>query len=171
MGSDACFDQLYMLLNSDFNPRSPHGERRDNIGEMPIISEISIHAPRMGSDPGRDLKHPLPMISIHAPRMGSDRDGVGLFSTVPQFQSTLPAWGATIIQPGRYFPRRISIHAPRMGSDVVVNGLTYKLDYISIHAPRMGSDSADFLRLYKRRNFNPRSPHGERRRGHYCPLP
>ena len=61
---------------------------------------ISIHAPRVGSDAsaasvitqGAD-------ISIHAPRVGSDtvfqrpRDGAG------QFQSTLPVWGATGINP------------------------------------------------------------------------
>ena len=34
---------------------------------------------------------------------------------------------------------------------------------ISIHAPRMGSDRADSLACSYRRDFNPRSPDGERR--------
>ena len=80
---------------------------------------ISIHAPRMGSD----IRPFLPFIqlidiSIHAPRMGSDRllQWLSLppcyfnprsphgerpacpshFLTLQKFQSTLPAWGATI---------------------------------------------------------------------------
>ena len=55
------------------------------------------------------------------------------------FQSTLPGWGATQVQPGHTRPQRISIHAPRMGSDF-----------------RRPSRSCRF------RHFNPRSPDGER---------
>ena len=55
----------------------------------------------------------------------------------------------------------ISIHAPRTGSDL---RLARALDttVISIHAPRTGSDwIASFLKTLPK-NFNPRSPHGER---------
>ena len=34
----------------DFNPRSPHGERRLSPGMEANNEEISIHAPRTGSD-------------------------------------------------------------------------------------------------------------------------
>ena len=33
---------------------------------------------------------------------------------------------------------------------------------ISIHAPRTGSDMRIFVMALRLRNFNPRSPHGER---------
>ena len=33
---------------------------------------ISIHAPRVGSDPGKRVHHSSYLISIHAPRVGSD---------------------------------------------------------------------------------------------------
>ena len=58
--------------------------------------DISIHAPRMGSD-GYFIGCPkfIIRISIHAPRMGSDRHAHARM-------------GAR---------RSISIHAPRMGSD------------------------------------------------------
>ena len=65
-------------------------------GGRRVGMDISIHAPRMGSDPAaffdfvRNLK-----ISIHAPRMGSD-----------------------ICIPHTFLDSRISIHAPRMGSDL-----------------------------------------------------
>ena len=100
-----------------FNPRSPDGERLF----QPVLeddgTDISIHAPRMGSDLGfslfiqwsKDFNPRSPdgerpeivrrlletvFISIHAPRMGSDR----LRFETPQIKA-------------------ISIHAPRMGSD------------------------------------------------------
>ena len=106
--------------------------------------------------------------------------------TLTQFLSTLPAWGATTIQP---IPNRpnvflstlpawgatkrivipdagisISIHAPRVGSDLlgIPNGAPTA--YISIHAPRVGSDTRcrQPTRTLKV-NFYPRSPRGERR--------
>ena len=57
---------------SHFNPRSPHGERQDRAFLNRRI-EISIHAPRTGSDDGRGRKkRSKNLISIHAPRTGSD---------------------------------------------------------------------------------------------------
>ena len=82
---------------SDFNPRSPDGERQHHHGDGGGEQCISIHAPRMGSDRAdsrawisrRDFNPRSPdgerladalrlrfvsRISIHAPRMGSDRE-------------------------------------------------------------------------------------------------
>ena len=62
----------------------------------PAIDPISIHAPRMGSDP--DTTTPAAVhdtISIHAPRMGSDVVGGQKPFWSLRFQSTLPGWGAT----------------------------------------------------------------------------
>ena len=58
----------------------------------------------------------------------------------------------------------ISTHAPRTGSDLL-SGREALLDLISTHAPRTGSDSQRLWKEYTTCNFNPRSPHGERRRG------
>ena len=127
---------------SNFNPRSPHGERPHAVYLPKKGIGISIHAPRTGSDvgadPGRDGQH---RISIHAPRTGSD-----LLRLQKNARST------------------ISIHAPRTGSDVVRPHWRFQHD-ISIHAPRTGSDC--FWRNGGRRrgDFNPRSPHGERLAG------
>ena len=82
-----------------------------------LARQISIHAPRMGSDlrwrrrcvprshfnprspdgerlerKGRQLH--ATTISIHAPRMGSDQETIPI-GLETQFQSTLPGWGAT----------------------------------------------------------------------------
>ena len=56
----------------------------------------------------------------------------------------------------------ISIHAPRTGSDKMeIAG--YDPAGISIHAPRTGSDAEVIGTAPYELDFNPRSPHGERR--------
>ena len=106
------------------------------------IYHISIHAPRTGSDGNIGVTTTQEMlISIHAPRTGSDIPfDFSSFGIVP-FQSTLPARGAT--------PTDYSIG--NSGG------------WISIHAPRTGSDLRRRSRGDDGGNFNPRSPHGERR--------
>ena len=93
MGSDV--DELSSLGGLiHFYPRPPHGERRPGGVHQCPGRQISIHAPRMGSDTRQCCAVGPVTISIHAPRMGSDGS--------------------------HYHCRRgpeISIHAPRMGSD------------------------------------------------------
>ena len=123
---------------------------------------ISIHAPRVGSDPARFCLSPFDRISIHAPRVGSDTDKMGDFSQkmyfnprspcgerppiqedsqkTSQFQSTLPVWGATSALFRIVASAAISIHAPRVGSDDASVGVGRSQWGISIHAPRVGSD-------------------------------
>ncbi|AUD75147.1 hypothetical protein NRBB11_1422 [Bifidobacterium breve] len=102
-----------------FNPRSPDGERLAIWSRIDCNTDISIHAPRMGSDGHQHvLRNHHHHISIHAPRMGSDH---------------LPSCGV-LAQVG------ISIHAPRMGSDARAPRCGIAAEFISIHAPRMGSD-------------------------------
>ena len=103
--------------------------------------QISIHAPRTGSDnirgPRRYFNPRSPhgerltfyeaitqnrKISIHAPRTGSDY---------------------TLITLGRVL--EISIHAPRTGSDDHVPLIKRLTSTISIHAPRTGSDTTSFF--------------------------
>ena len=78
-----------------------------------------------------------------------------------EFQSTLPARGATLI-PTLHTPAvKISIHAPRTGSDVFVLSQLRRLRIFQSTLPARGATktSAKDERLG---NFNPRSPHGER---------
>ena len=80
------------------------------------------------------------------------------------FQSTLPARGATSYWKKGTKPNVISIHAPRTGSDPArLRHCTPSTD-ISTHAPRTGSDFARMQKPPRCLHFNPRSPHGERRR-------
>ena len=170
-----------------FNPRSPHGERLPFRLARDFRQIISIHAPRTGSDRLVAVQLSSGRISIHAPRTGSDT-----ISDAPRgggsiFQSTLPARGATprlrqhrtsiwyfnprsphgerpnifqVFEPGE----EISIHAPRTGSDATYKCPDCGATIISIHAPRTGSDRRTSATRPSRTHFNPRSPHGERRR-------
>ena len=78
------------------------------------------------------------------------------------FQSTLPARGATDSVEHHRLADSISIHAPREGSDQGP-ALQGDPEAISIHAPREGSDRPSGASPPTSRNFNPRSPRGERR--------
>ena len=149
-----------------------------------------------------------PEISIHAPRVGSDEQSGGRIASAIVFQSTLPVWGATVAAGPLVVHRTISIHAPRVGSDCPPRWCTWpappnfnprspcgeRLPFalrvfstassfqstlpvwgatgrgwrgrcdtrISIHAPRVGSDLRRRRSRRGRRDFNPRSPCGER---------
>ena len=64
-------------------------------------------------------------ISIHAPREGSDAHRCGLKFYAGEFLSTLPARGATRRVRLRAPYHLISIHAPREGSDGCTHGCRY----------------------------------------------
>ena len=65
-------------------------------GQVGRLAEISIHAPREGSDLKSDEHRIADLeISIHAPREGSDACLRGASLLDSRFLSTLPARGAT----------------------------------------------------------------------------
>ena len=108
--------QLHVDLLGNFNPRSPHGERR--------VSSVSIIR--------------SPDISIHALLTESDN-----------------------VDSGRSAGHGISIHALLTESDNS-DSTPASTAVISIHALLTESDSSWTNRRWLPRNFNPRSPHGER---------
>ena len=79
-----------------------------------------------------------------------------------QFQSTLPARGATLERVHQVVHDVISIHAPREGSDRYIASQFNGFFSISIHAPREGSDLIPPPVRKQQKDFNPRSPRGER---------
>ena len=94
MGSDQelC---LCSALCDNFNPRSPHGERHNGTLHSVPDSHFNPRSP-------------------HGERLLVKR----IMAVLPPFQSTLPAWGATLRYVFLQFRLHISIHAPRMGSDI-----------------------------------------------------
>ena len=105
-------------------------------------------------------------ISIHAPRVGSDCRGTVSLCIRSGFQSTLPVWGATSHM--GFFKDLIRFQStlPVWGATSTIIAVVRKYR-ISIHAPRVGSDVPEGSRFCAGCNFNPRSPCGERQ----CLLP
>ena len=129
-------------LVADFNPRSPHGERLELAKAQIATEEISIHAPRTGSD------------EVTAWQM----------QEFTSFQSTLPARGATGLRTTWTMRCRFQSTLPARGA-TPMRVRDRRMVCISIHAPRTGSDSHSLCTIRARRHFNPRSPHGERHDG------
>ena len=145
---------------------STHAPRTGSDGECTetqMDSTISTHAPRTGSDQESIIIRRESVISTHAPRTGSDFGDEATAKAAQAFQPTLPARGATlrsekeqedttVFQPT--LPARGATRAERF---------EIKADAISTHAPRTGSDRRFGAVLVSATDFNPRSPHGERR--------
>ena len=148
----------------DFNPRSPHGERRHGEQKNMRHRMISIHAPRTGSDGNADEMTAASRISIHAPRTGSDRHRLELLRPHGDFNPRSPHGE----RPARAVRRRLTGHFnPRSPHGERPAGSIQHILHrtISIHAPRTGSDSLLQQNGRTGRHFNPRSPHGERHVG------
>ena len=152
---------------------------------MDSLANISIHAPRTGSDilipnlctkpiyfnprsphgerPATEAKlQPWLDISIHAPRTGSDERRIDGFNCRDAFQSTLPARGATGgHRDGAAARPHFNPRSPHGERHTATCGKRFQIK-ISIHAPRTGSDMLVILYLKDSNDFNPRSPHGER---------
>ena len=124
---------------------------------------ISIHAPRGGSDGTLWDSWDSSNISIHAPRGGSDCRGEGGRSSTTQFQSTLPVGGATHYSTTPTTKSKISIHAPRGGSDRLRLRLLTTSNHFNPRSP-WGERLFQPFQTDVVLNFNPRSPWGERRK-------
>ena len=191
---------------TDFNPRSPRGERQAEVSCLRSQKGFQSTLPARGATTvavdrrfGKEFQSTLPArgatwddakaanayrISIHAPREGSDlrlsrakpkarnfnprsprgerRHGRDHHGQKSGFQSTLPARGATHQQHGRVGSHSISIHAPREGSDSPRLGQCRESNIFQSTLPARGATKEKSESDYRRKNFNPRSPRGER---------
>ena len=152
---------LSMVSGTNFNPRSPCGERRTVWDKACDDYPISIHAPLAGSDDSRGspaslypgFQSTLPLrgatdclwvplctvpISIHAPLAGSDQSHTP-DTLLPLISIHAPLAGSDLESTGDDVPHSISIHAPLAGSDEDEKAIK-KAQRISIHAPLAGSD-------------------------------
>ena len=146
----------------NFNPRSPHRERRILAIRLSLLSIFQSTLPSQGATQIADLDAIFTSISIHAPLTGSDFYTEITIMVRALFQSTLPSQGAThTLRPSVPALHLFQSTLPSQGATYNM----YKRDYhpdISIHAPLTGSDPyMPFLRRAMP-YFNPRSPHRER---------
>ena len=129
-----------LSLLCDFNPRSPCGERPHAQGPGPDGGGISIHAPRVGSDPGKSRR----------------------VLKIGKFQSTLPVWGATPSDREETKPLHLfQSTLPVWGATTATGAPTPPSEFQST-LPVWGATPAGGPYAGCRCNFNPRSPCGER---------
>ncbi len=176
--------QTHSKRTEHFNPRSPHGERLTSSAWLRKRTCISIHAPRTGSDARRSVARAG--WRYFNPRSPHGERLVLLVNvqTVEIFQSTLPARGATGRGTPHGFKSRFQSTLPARGATTSSRARVACISFqstlpargatpreicepvpvpISIHAPRTGSDRLSRASLFFFVDFNPRSPHGERR--------
>jgi len=82
--------------------------------------QVSIHAPREGSDQARKIKDKILAGFNPRPPRGERLTSISLAASISMFQSTPPERGATIILPLFNICAIVSIHAPREGSDTPI---------------------------------------------------
>ena len=78
-----------------FNPRSPCGERPQVAHQLNAVARFQSTLPVWGATLSHAKTDTTQNISIHAPRVGSDAGYVAKTALNKIFQSTLPVWGAT----------------------------------------------------------------------------
>ena len=144
-GSDIVFCASY-CNKWHFNPRSPHGERRECLGAEILDSQFQSTLPARGATAALLSAVSALVFQSTLPARGATCLISAAFGAQLAFQSTLPARGATLLNLWRCLRYPISIHAPRTGSDFS-GKVIYQHILISIHAPRTGSDGLSPVKL------------------------
>ena len=155
------------LMSSYFNPRSPHGERqRVDVANVPN-QEISIHAPRTGSDAAQNLRLvSLRFISIHAPRTGSDEMNTTLETMQENFNPRSPHGERHHLR-GQAGAGSLHFN-PRSPHGERPTNSRQRASTCSFQStlPARGATIGFQIKSAAPADFNPRSPHGERRESH-----
>ena len=138
VGSDVVPCDIAFFIR-DFNPRSPCGERLDGGAEIYSLIEFQSTLPVWGATAADQQRQASIEISIHAPRVGSDCAAWRISGCIYGFQSTLPVWGATLQKSSGFFTGLFQSTLPVWGATASCM-FWHRLTYISIHAPRVGSD-------------------------------
>ena len=178
---------LYQMnASAYFNRRSPRGERLAQqqcccetnrfqstlpVGgatsrrtRIILLTVISIHAPRGGSDIVNYQDNDDIKISIHAPRGGSDQAWQKFSRCSSHFNPRSPWGGATGRRGDLRYRGRISIHAPREGSDVPQFIIDSYIDIFQSTLP-VGGATGEKARMMSEWEFQSTLPVGERQNG------
>ena len=120
MGSDKT-PSCFRMSSGHFNPRSPHGERPERRHGRIRLRIFQSTLPAWGATRDAGSTCHVHHISIHAPRMGSDPTPETDRHSMTYFNPRSPHGERPMLQDGFTTDTPISIHAPRMGSDALSN--------------------------------------------------
>ena len=103
-------------VHDNFNPRSPDGERPPCVTRCIVVPIFQSTLPGWGATSPTGVLVVGLDISIHAPRMGSDKAIRAKDMKKAVFQSTLPGWGATLTTQAGYQGRLFQSTLPGWGA-------------------------------------------------------
>ena len=129
------------LQPCNFNPRSPHGERREQALQGRKPSPFQSTLPARGATTTVDVNG----------------------DTTKLFQSTLPARGATRITLSYQSEKRFQSTLPARGATRASAATTTDRDNFNPRSPHGERHKSNRYQPPADAHFNPRSPHGERR--------
>ena len=127
------FAQIHVLF--DFNPRSPCGERRMVPKEDAEKVLFQSTLPVWGATGFEAQALQRIAISIHAPRVGSDPIAISTICFLNYFNPRSPC--GERLRYLKLLPERsvISIHAPRVGSDSLSAWVVLVISYFNPRSP------------------------------------
>ena len=146
----------------DFNPRSPHGERRIVLWMLFTLQKFQSTLPARGATAAKPIHDQMVVFQSTLPARGATCRSKKILLQRWIFQSTLPARGATA--GGCNNPRLAHDFNPRSPHgerrfQIKQRASPRNFNPRSPHGERQVSNQARHLTGH----FNPRSPHGERR--------
>ena len=146
-----------------FNPRSPHGERPQSRANPQRCWKFQSTLPARGATLLTRQSAGASVISIHAPRTGSDATDGRCTTIARHFNPRSPHGERLVACEESQAVTIISIHAPRTGSDGGWIEAARNLSQFQSTLPARGATDSGIRADGVGGNFNPRSPHGERR--------
>ena len=159
-GSD-WFLTIFYLLPTNFNPRSPCGERRAGNGGRADARGFQSTLPLRGATLFTVRDCGARLISIHAPLAGSDLCTTQMMMRCLDFNPRSPCGERQNALEWRGERCLFQSTLPLRGATSRKNESAGR-HHISIHAPLAGSDVSPFSSVTGCLYFNPRSPCGER---------
>ena len=146
-----------------FNPRPPRGERHNRNNRNNRNGRFQSTPPERGATRRGRNRLIDDDVSIHAPREGSDIRKFNLLKLFFRFNPRPPR-GERRPQGLNYIPPPpFQSTPPERGATITIINPA-EMDGVSIHAPREGSDDRPDRRVNITHCFNPRPPRGERLR-------
>ena len=130
-----------------------------------VGDRVSIHAPRVGGDSAHRRRSAIDApVSIHAPRVGGDAAHDGLQTRIGEFQSTPPAWGATLSHGSVGHRSEFQSTPPAWGATARPRRATLRacLTFQSTPPAWGATPTAGLQCRHAQYGFNPRPPRGGR---------
>ena len=153
---------------TNFNPRSPHGERLIYVDGNDVENKFQSTLPARGATVRVADRQESKIFQSTLPARGATITDC-LSRTTSRFQSTLPARGATTWCSSKLCTAEFQSTLPARGATRRFRPVGSRRQYFNPRSPHGERRWRLFFRIQES-DFNPRSPHGERPKGRKCKM-